>query len=46
MSAECGNHLMDPFNFPFNGKVVQGMAFGSSAFRRNASEPPFPTLLA
>ena len=22
MSVECGNHLMDPFNFPFNGKVV------------------------
>ena len=22
MSAKCGNHLMDPFNFPLNGKVV------------------------
>ena len=22
MSAECGNHLMDPFNFPLHGKVV------------------------
>ena len=21
MSAECGNHLMDPFNFPLNGSI-------------------------
>ena len=24
VSAKCGNHLMDPFNFPLNEKVVQG----------------------
>ena len=22
VSAKCGNHLMDPFNFPLNEKVV------------------------
>ena len=45
MSAECGNHLMDPFNFPLNGKVVWGMAWVTAQFRRNALEPPSPILL-
>ena len=35
VSAKCGNHLMDSFNFPLNEKVVQGMALVTAQFRRN-----------
>ena len=35
VSAKCGNHLMDPFNFPLNEKVVQGWLWLQRSFSNN-----------
>ena len=42
VSAKCGNHLMDPFNFPLNEKVVQGWLLVTAQFRRNVLVTAIP----